>query len=431
MQKKAIKAQGNSAPQQEVWMINQYAITPDLPGGTRHYDFGCELAKAGYLVRIFASDVNLALRKHTKLQDGQLWREDVVNGVHFVWVRAAIYQVNDWRRVWNMLTFTFNVVRVGLYFKHAGARPRSIIGSSPHPFAALSAWALAKAHRARFILELRDLWPQALVDMGGLSERSPVVKGMRLLERFLYRVAEKIIILAPGSERYLVQKGVPKEKLVYIPNGVHLGNFQGIPQVMNDLRGDMEADRARGSATPAAFTVMYTGAHGPANSLETVLEAARLLEDRRDIRMVLVGDGPSKRELIQKAKALRLTNVQFMDPVPKNQIPNLLASADATLITLRAAEAFSYAVSPNKLFDYMAAGRPVLCAVPGDMARLVEESGAGVAVEPENPEALARAVKRLADSPVEEREDMGRRGRAFVEAHYSREKLAQRLAEIL
>ncbi|MGE5483297.1 MAG: glycosyltransferase, partial [Bacteroidota bacterium] len=143
----------------EIWMINQYSITPDLPGGTRHYDFGCELVKSGYRVRIFASDVNLALRTHTKLRNGELWREENVNGVRFVWVRAAEYRINNWRRAWNMLSFAANVLRVGL--RLSNCRPRTIIGSSPHPFAALGAWALAKLKRAHFVLELRDLWPQA------------------------------------------------------------------------------------------------------------------------------------------------------------------------------------------------------------------------------------------------------------------------------
>lgn len=413
----------------EIWIINQYAITPDLPGGTRHYDFGCELVNSGYLVRIFASDVNLALRTRTKLPDEQLWREEDFNGVRFIWVRAATYQANDWRRAWNMLSFGANVLRVGLALR--GLRPRTIIGSSPHPFAALSAYVLAKLKGARFVLELRDLWPQALVDMGGLSERSLVVKGMRILEFFLYRVAESIIVLAPGSESYLLKRGVPKRKIVYIPNGVHLRNFSvdspgdsiSFMDVVPLTDGDKKDNRF--------FTIVYTGAHGPANSLDTVLGAARLLVDRPDIRFILVGDGPSKASLVKKASELNLPNVLFLEPVPKNEIPRLLTRADATLITLRAADAFAYAVSPNKLFDYMAAGKPVLCAVPGDMARLVEENCVGFSIEPENPEALAKAVLRLKDMPHEERAAMGQRGRELIERCYSREQLAKELMRVL
>lgn len=434
----------------EIWMINQYAITPDLPGGTRHYDFGCELVKKGYRVRIFASDVNLSLRRHTRLGASELWREEDVNGVQFIWVRAAAYQKNDWRRVWNMLSFAFNVCWVGvrLYDK-----PAIIIGSSPHPFAALGAWILAKLKHSRFILELRDLWPQALIDMGGMSEGSVPVRLLRFLERFLYRVAEKIIILASGSRDYLVKRGVASQKIVYIPNGVHLKNFQvGDLRVTEDLR-DVENSRGLGRSQYVAagevaassalvselrgrfgftrFTIIYTGAHGPANALDTILGAADLLRARHDIEFILVGDGPSKSALVVAAKQRGLSNVRFMDPVPKGEIPKLLAAADVAVIALRSVDAFSYGISPNKLFDYMAAAKPVICAVPGDMARLVEDSGAGISIPPENPEALAKAVEGFLSMSAVERAAMGKRGRDLVEREFSREKLAERLEEIL
>ncbi|MBE3575644.1 MAG: glycosyltransferase family 4 protein, partial [Firmicutes bacterium] len=267
-------------------------------------------------------------------------------------------------------------------------------------------------------------------------------RGMRLLERWLYRVAEKIIILAPGSEGYLLSRGVQKDRIAYIPNGVHLGNFQAggdspagqAASGVNDLQVPQREAAASGAGRAGegeTFTVIYTGAHGPANSLETVLEAAQLLKGQPGIRFMLVGDGPSKAALVKKAQELGLKNVLFMDPVPKEQIPSLLAGADAALITLRAAQAFAYAISPNKLFDYMAAGKPVLCAVPGDMARLVVENHAGLAVEPEDPGALAQAVTRLKEMPPAERAAMGQCGRSLVERRFSRERLAGELIRVV
>lgn len=404
----------------EIWMINHYAITPDLPGGTRHYDFGCELKKAGFTVRIFASDVNHALRRHVKLKDRRLWTVESVNGVDFIWVRTADYQRNDWRRAWNMLSFAFNVLRVGFRVK---GFPHAIIGSSPHLFAALSAWWLAKRKGASFILELRDLWPQALVDMG-LPESSIMVRLLRIIEKFLYTVADKIIILAHGSYSYLVNRGVTPGKIVYIPNGVHLGNFR----LDNHQKTRLQA-RARFGFT--RFTVVYTGAHGPANALETILGAADLLRGRNDVEFVLVGDGQVKDELLRKAAGLKLENVRFLPPVPKNEVPELLAAADAAVITLRAVDAFSYGVSPNKLFDYMAACKPVICAIPGEMTWLVEQNKAGMTVEAENPGAIASAVEQILAMNEEERAAMGRRGRALIEREFSREILAKRLLECL
>lgn len=407
-----------------LWMINQYAITPDLPGGTRHYDFGCELVKQGWDVTIFASDINLALRKHTKLGERELWREEVVDGVRFVWVQAAPYQQNNWRRAWNMASFALNFMRVA---PHIAPSPRVIIGSSPHLFTPLGAWWVARRKRARFVLELRDLWPQALIDMTGVSENRPSVRLMRLMEAFSYRVAGKIVVLARGSEDYLMQRNVPRDRVAYIPNGVHMDNFGlGIDDT------PASRDKWRGEFGFTGFTIVYTGAHGPANALHAVLSAAEILgEQGYEVQFVLVGDGPTKADLMADSDRRGLRNVRFMDPVPKATVPRLLAASDAAVITLRSVDAFSYAISPNKLFDYMAAARPIICSVPGDMAQLVSQSGAGYSVPPENAQALAEAVSKLAALPEHELTAMGTRGRAVVEQDFSRAKLAGRLIDVI
>jgi glycosyltransferase involved in cell wall biosynthesis len=210
---------------------------------------------------------------------------------------------------------------------------------------------------------------------------------------------------------------------VYIPNGVHLSNFKLI---------DQGRDKQREQFGFIGFTIVYTGAHGPANALETIISAAAILHKKRsDIQFVLVGDGPSKDDLVENAKERGLTNIRFLDPVPKGMIPQLLSVADAAVITLRSVDAFSYAISPNKLFDYMAAGKPVICAVPGDVGRLVERNKAGLTVEPEDAIALAEAAECLRSMDNEERLAFGQRGRDLVMREFSREVIVNRLVEIL
>ena len=403
----------------EVWMVNQYAVTPDLPGGTRHYDLGVELAKRGFTVKIFASDTNLAVRRRTKLKSGQRYMIERRDGVEFVWIRSAEYDRNDWRRVWHMVSFALGFLRVGSRVSQA-SRPQVVIGSSPHPFAALSARLLAVRREARFVLEVRDLWPQALVDMGGIAETHPGIRVMRILERYLYRSADTIIALTPGSLEYLSKHGISEDRTALIPNGVHPGNF----------RSTLPRDVARAKYAMQEFTIVYTGAHGPANSLHTVLEAAKLLVGE-PVEFVLVGDGPSKEAIIREAAETGIRNVRFLNPVAKDEIPTLLSAADVGLITLRNAKAFEYAVSPNKLFDYMGAGLPVICCIPGEMGRLISEAKAGIACPPENPEALAGAVKRLLEAPASERERMGSNGREFVMRNFNREVLAEKLAGVV
>lgn len=403
----------------EIWLVNQYAITPDLPGGTRHYDLAVELVRCGFRVKVFASDVNLALRKRTKLQQGQLYSIEERDGVEFVWVRSAEYERNNWRRALNMFTFTWNFMRVAKVLARQ-TRPSVIVGSSPHPFAALAAQRSAARLRARFFLELRDLWPQALIDMGGLSEGHPGVKLMRTLESFLYARAERFVTLAKGSQAYLAARGVDPDRVLFIPNGVHLGHF----------KPTLERAEARQKYGFDRFTVIYAGAHGPANSLETILRACQLIEDL-PVEFVLVGDGPAKAALTELAQQLGLANVRLLPPVPKGEIADLLNAADAGVITLKNAKAFEYGISPNKLFDYMAAAKPVLCSVPGDMADMVREAGAGITIKPEDPAALASAVRQCFSMGDPARATLGSNGRAFLAQHFRREVLADRLAEAL
>jgi len=404
----------------EMWMINHYAISPDLPGGTRHFDFACELVKKGYRMKIFACDVILGKNKeHAKLEGKESYSIENINGVEFVWVRAATYERNDWRRAWNMLTFSYNCYKIGCKFKD---KPEVIIGSSPHPFAAFAAVRLARKLKAKFFLEIRDLWPQVIVDMGKLNQHHPITKAMRLLEKYLYRVADKIIVLAEGSKNYLIEKsGINESKILYLPNGVHLSNFS--------YKDDRDILRKRYNFNK--FTLIYTGAHGPANSLDTILKAADRLRGNKDIEIVLVGDGILKESLLNRAKEMRLKNVRFFKPIPKTEIPGILSAADAAIITLKKVKVFSYGVSPNKLFDYMAARKPIICAVEGEMAEKVENIGCGISVIPEDEESIANAIIRLLNLSQDELRKMGDNGYKEIEKNYSREKLAQKLINLI
>ena len=404
----------------EIWMINHYAISPDLPGGTRHFDFACELVKKGYKAKIFACDVVTGKRQnYTKLKKDELYLIENIKSVDFIWVRAATYERNNWRRAWNMLTFSYNCYKIGCKFKD---KPEVIIGSSPHPFTAFAAVRLARKLKAKFFLEIRDLWPQVIVDMGKLNQHHPITQAMRLLEKYLYRVADKIIVLAEGSKNYLIEKsGIKESRILYLPNGVHLNNFSC----------QKDRDILRKLYNFNKFTLIYTGAHGPANSLDTILKTADRLRENKNIEIVLVGDGILKEELLKQAKEMRLNNVRFFDPVPKTEIPGILTAADAAIITLKKVKVFSYGVSPNKLFDYMAARKPIICAVDGDVAEKINKAGCGISVMPEDEKSMADAITHLVNLPQNELKKMGDNGYKEIKENYSREKLAQKLVDLI
>lgn len=399
-----------------VWWVNHYAITPESSGGTRHYDFATELARRGHEVTVFACDVALDTRKRRSLKPGQLFRIEELDGARFVWINAPEYHANNWRRLINVIVFSRNLKAVCRLME---AKPDLIIGSSPSLNAACAAAKIAKELGVPFVAELRDLWPQALVDMGEFSESHPGVRWMRRMESFLYSSAREFIVLAEGSASYLSRRGIASDRVHYIPNGVNLASFQ--PQhPREEVRQRLGFDK---------FTIVYAGAHSSANALGTVVRVASQV-DATAIEFVLVGDGPQKAALQALAKETN-SPVRFLDPVSKAEMPDLLNAADAALITLKNVDAFGYSVSPNKLFDYMGAGKPVLCAVPGDMATLVERAGCGLPVPAENPEALARRATEMSRFPTDVLAAMGRQGMALVRDQFDRQKLTDELERLI
>ena len=397
------------SPGPSLLWVNHFAVAPDMGGPTRHIEMSRELVRRGWNVTIAASDFHLHRRtymRRTGASDRAVYREPL-DGAEFAWLWASPYASNDHRRIRNWLTFSRSLLSMP-----QPMAPSVVIGSSPHLFAALAAYRVARRHRAPFVLEVRDLWPESLQVAG--RRAGPGYLGLWSLARFLYRVAERIIVLAEGSGAYLADHGVPREKLVFLPNGVDVVRFV------------TEEPPPR-----ASLRLVYTGAHGPANGLDAVLDAAERLRHRREVEFVLVGDGPSKAALQRSADARALDNVTFLDPVPKTEIPALLASADAGLMVLRDTPVFAFGVSPNKLFDYWAAGLPVICNVPGEVAASLRIANGGIQAADASGAALAEAIERMLRQSPSERRQLGRNGRAWVIAHRDRAVLARTLDVLL
>lgn len=403
-----------------IWMFNHHAITPDLAGGTRHYDLAKELIIRGHNVVIFASGSCHSGRQEMKLSPGQAWKIEDCDGVKFVWLKTFPYQRNDWRRVLNMTSYMLRAWWLGRRLPRLDSqieKPNVIIGSSVHLLAVLAAYWVAKHHKAKFIMEVRDLWPQTIVDMGELSERSPITKVLQALEKYLYRRAEKIITLLPLAHEYITSCGIPRDKVIWIPNGVDLSRFEVEEQRRSPKDG---------------FEVMYLGSHGQANALDVLLRAAKIVQNQgySDISFVLVGGGPDKHKLIELGRELELSNVEFRAPVPKSYVPDVLQQAHATVFILNDLPLYRYGISLNKLYDYLAVRRPTIIA--GNPANNpVREADCGFTVPPRNPDALAKAIIELSRMPKEERQAMGYRGREYVEEHHSIPVLADRLIECI
>jgi glycosyltransferase involved in cell wall biosynthesis len=403
-----------------IWILNHFANHPNLPGGTRHFDLAYELTKRGYKVTIFASVFKHHGGLKVELDDSEVFRIQMIEGIRFIWIRTMRYDRNDWRRIMSMVGFMLQSLRVGYRFKHIvpnEPRPDVVIGSSLHLLAVLAAYFLAEKYDAKFIMEVRDLWPQTLVEMGALGDRNPIVLVLRSLECFLYRRAERIISLLPHAGEYIIAHGGIPEKIVWIPNGVDMSRFL-IP-ISNKTKRK-------------GFTVMYLGAHGRANALDVIIKAARIVQEKgiSDIRFVMIGRGPDKSRLIDMSNRLNLQNVSFWNPIQKSQVPQFLNKADAFIFNLEQISVFKYGISSNKLFDYMAAAKPVVFSVDSSN-NPVQETNCGKTVPPCDPVALSQAILQIYNMPEKERMEMGFRGRRYVEQHHDWTILAKRFEKML
>ncbi|MFO1022643.1 MAG: glycosyltransferase family 4 protein [Planctomycetales bacterium] len=403
----------------KIWFINHYALPPSLPGGTRHHSLSRELIERGHEVTVFSSNFSYLTHSEIVSLDGQNTRREIVESVPFQWISTPAYKGNTLGRLWNMISFGKSVQRVGLQLVRSGELPKPdvIIGSNPQLFAVQGAEKLARRLGVPFVFEVRDLWPQSLIDLGNMTRAHPMVWVMERMERYLNRKAIKVISLLQGATEHMVMKDADREKIVYLPNGV-------------DMRMVPDPQRPKDSEE---FTVMYAGAHGVANGLETIIDAAKILQEKSDgakIRFRLVGGGPQKPKLIARAQEHGLTNLRFEDPVPKNEVHATLQQADAFLFTLQDSPVFQWGISPNKLFDYFSLARPIVfsLSIPNNP---VADNNAGITVPPENPQAMADAILKLSRMTPEERWEMGMRGRRYVEENHDFRRLAEKLEAVL
>lgn len=405
-----------------VWILNHYAKTPDMAGGTRHFDLSQELIKKGYKVTIFASGFDHNSKKYIKINSKEYFKIENYNGICFVWLNTIPYYGNDWRRILNMISYGVRVLSVCRGIE----KPNVIIGSSVHPFAVLAAWWLARRYKARFVFEVRDLWPQTAVEMGSIKSTGIPAKILYAWEKFMYKKAEKIIVLLPYAKNYIEKLGIDSKKIVWIPNGVDLNQFDKSVHIDPSSEAAKVFEKYKDK-----FKVVYTGAHGPANGLDTVIDAAYFLFKKlENIHFFLIGDGIEKKKLIQKAKEKAIDNITFLDPVPKSQVPAILQCSDLLIFCLRDLGIYKYGISLNKMYDYFASGEPVIMA-GNTVNDVVREARAGITVEPENPEALAEGIVKILEMAPEEREKLGANGRVYVEKYHSIRVLGDILEKIL
>ena len=331
-------------------------------------------------------------------------------------LRLPVFRSPDtraWHRVLNYLTFVLFAIVRGMFL----SRPDAILAVSPLP-AGFAALALHGWHSTPLIYDLQDIWPDSARAVG-VMKQGLALRLLGALERLLYRCAARVVVISEGFRDHLANLGVPCARLRVIPNGVDDELFE---------KTETEDRLRHTKLLRNRFIVGYLGNHGLAQGLDTVLDAADRLRTEA-VAFLLIGEGVEKSRLERKAREARLENVRFLRGVPRRRVPGLLAACDAGLVILRDDPLFRITI-PSKLYEYMAAGKPVLCSVGGETAGLVDAAGCGIAVPPSEGAALADAVRALARDPAAGAA-MGESGRASVREHFNTAAIMAAYAEVI
>lgn len=395
-----------------ILLIHQAFTSLNEPGGTRHHELARYLVEKGHQFTVIASPVSYLTGKSGTIRIPWITRQEE-QGITILrtYTYPALHR-SFFHRIVGFLSFMFSS-----FFAALGVKRIDLVwGTSPPIFQGLTAWLVARLKGVKFLFEVRDLWPDFAIAVGVL--RQPlIIRSSRWLERFLYTHADRVLINSPGFTSHVQTHGARQIDL--IPNGSDPRMFDPSLDGLNFRLEHHLEDK---------FLVLYAGAHGLSNDLGVVLQASRLLQDHPEIAIVLLGDGKDKPALVQQAEELKLNNLYFIPPLPKLEMPAALAAADACIAILKPIPQFA-TVYPNKVFDYMAAGKPVILAIKGVICEVIESVHAGISVEPGDAAGIAEAIRKLADNPAMGKA-MGRRGREYVESHFDRAVLASKLEKI-
>lgn len=396
-----------------ILLIHQAFAGINQAGGTRHHEIANYLSQQGHQVTVIASPVSYLTGKSSS----ERWKVVEETGdKHIQIIRAFTYQKlhrSFVHRMVSFFSFTFSSFWIGMGVKDVDL----VWGTTPPLFQAPSAWLISVLKNKPFLLEIRDLWPLFAVEVGVLKNRL-FIRMAEWLEKFLYRRAKVCVVNSPGYIQHVKERGGKRVELV--PNGADPDMF------FPDENGESFRQK---HYLEGKFVVAYAGAHGMSNDLGVVLEAAKTLQDHGSIHFMFVGDGKEKANLEQQSQEMNLENVTFLPPMAKKEIHELFSAVDATLAILKPIEVYK-TTYPNKVFDGMAAGRPVVLAIDGVSREVIERHQAGVYTPPGDAKNLSDTILKLSADPEAARR-MGNNGREAVKLYYNRQQQAEKLLSIM
>jgi glycosyltransferase involved in cell wall biosynthesis len=395
------------------WFVSQYAGGPGVGMQYRQFQLAKELNLQGHQSIVISGSFSHLYRNPPLIKrNGE---RNTLDGVNYVWVKNPVYQKSiSIGRFWNMLVFAYNILRLDV---RSLPIPDAVVISSPSMLPIVAALKWKRRFKCKVFFEVRDIWPLTLQELGNLSRYHPLVMFMRYFECLAYRKSDLVVSLLPNASKHYEEGGMPAKNFRYLPNGVE-----------SDISEVQETSNWPDSIADTDFVVGYGGSIGKANALRYLIDAAHLLKDEKSIHFVCVGKGDQLESL--KEQASGLSNVHFIPPVEKREFLSMLKKFTLCYIGLERESLFRFGVSPNKLFDYMLAKRPVLYAIDSGN-KPVDEAKCGWSIDAGNPQQIANAIRECAQINRAELDRLGENGYRFVMENHTYAHLAKRLISFI
>lgn len=400
-----------------VWIVHQYASTPDTGMGGRQFYLARELAKQGYQVYLISSASHHLLRNKVAC-DGP-YKVEMQDGFHIVWVNMPDYEeAHSKQRALNWFIFSWRIQKLAKIIPH---KPDAVLCSSPSPISFLGAQRLAKKFKARLVFDVRDIWPLTLTEIGGFSKKHPFIRLMQCIEDKAYRDSDAVVSNLKNAVEHMVSRGMDTSKFHWIPNGISLDEVNQQAPLNPEVASKLPKDK---------FIVGYTGTLGVANAIETFIESAEILKGQQDIAFVLVGGGKEKPFLQKSVIEKGLSNIVFIDPIPKVQIQSMLKNFDVCFIGWMNDPLYQFGIGANKIPEYLYSGKPIIHSYSG-MCDPIEPCAAGITVPAQDSDALAKSILKLKSLDETEKVSMGVNGHQLALEEYDYGKLADSMKAIL
>lgn len=397
--------------------INHYAGGPEYGMAFRPHYLASEWRLMGHKVTVVGASFS-----HLRTRQPNVG-EEIVDGIRYVWLKTPEYVGNGLGRVKNILSFL-----CGLYFdidsivgEHV---PDVVITSSTYPLDNCPGYRIAKKYKAKLIFEAHDLWPLSPMELGNMSKYHPFIMAMQFGEDYAYRHADKVVSILPCTKPHMCSHGLLPEKFVHIPNGINVSEWQrseALPREHSDMFAKLR--------DAGKFIIGYTGGITAFDALEYLLSATKMIDDS-NLSIVIVGKGAGKPALENYVSVNHLDNVIFLPPVDKRCVPAVLSQMDGVFIGWHKHSLYRFGISPNKIYDYMMAGKPIIHSVEA-ANDLVAEANCGISVPAEDPVSIADAIRKLISISVSERDRLGKNGKDFVIKNHDYKILAKKFIDAI